>query len=247
MPHVLDKIKETDKYFGDHGKRLPADVIVYRGQSILTNEIEGLLAGKEYVLHGYVSTSTMLTTGNSFMQNGESGVKSFEPKHFLQEDTLLKKATKIEDFDGLGREHGDDPKIKKFKCLLVITGLENTLSVVPGSWGGHRSECEIVLNRGTRLALDKSSAIRIIGGNNSQSLLIFCKVTSDGDIPYVLNEGAIMVQEAVQEKKTFSQKLNSKKTSEDVEKELIVAKLVEEKKPSNKKDDTGVWTDDVFG
>lgn len=237
--NTKNRITQADNYFQKHGARLPKHIVVYRGQSILISEMEGLLNGLEYVMHGYVSTSINLSTANGFMGSGVQ----IQSKNFLTGDDTIKVFKTAADLPA--------DKTAKIKCMLVITGLDNCLSVVPGSWGQHQGECEVVINRGSRLKIDPSIPIKAYGPMYSQNkeistALIYCTMVADGAIDYGVNE--MTEDEHLDDAPPrFSERVQKKTLDEGVVKTLIVDDFVKNGKPGKKPEDGDArWTDDIF-
>lgn len=232
------RIKTIDTYFNKNGKRLPKNVVVYRGQSILISEIEGLMKGNEYVMHSYVSTSTNISTANGFMDYPVEG-------GWLGGDSG-------KDIPITAAEDLPADKTAKIKCMLVITGLDRCLNVAPGEWGLHEQECEIIINRGTRIKIDKSIPIRLFAyqladvKTNPTHALIYCTISGDGPIDYTVNE---METKNVPEKRTlFNEALEKQKLKKDVEKAITLDNFVNDGKPSKPENYPGIerWDDDIF-
>lgn len=215
--NVKEKLKSADNYFRKHGRPLDPNVVVYRGQSVLVGEIKGLLQGKEYVLHGFVSTSLSLDIANSFMGTGYGN-------HLNADNVFNGKAVNVTmdtDFDSLSAAAGNSEKGdgKKFKVMLVISGLDKCLSVIPGEWGSHESECEIVLNRGARLKLNPHVPIKQLTSSDGTNFIIYCTIVGDGKIEYKVNEMTTLDEQ--QEKKAeakFSDRVKAREMADNVEK-----------------------------
>lgn len=238
------KVASCDNYFKKHGKPLPANVVVYRGQSILLSEIAGLVEGNEYILHSFVSTSLNLSTANGFMK---SYVKISGMKMASSGGAELK-ITKASDLASLG------DMSRKIRCMLVISGLENTLSVAPGEWGNHEGECEIILNRGTRVRIDTSIPVKVFKSsesdeNQNTAALIYCKIVGDGTIDYEVNEMTDIeesVNSKAQQQKSFADKVKGDKKRKAVEAELLLVDASKKKATRPEEPGDARWSDDAF-
>ena len=161
---TLKRIVGIDKLFTECGLRLPSDAVVYRGQPISTVDVDALKNGGKYILHGFTSTSTKLYTAIGF--SGKS-----ETQHFQKG----------------GIKDWGDSKHESKAVIFAIRGLDKALSVIPGKFGNHYSECEIVLNRGTVLKLDKFAGDAIITTKDTVMLrVVVAGSTSDDEYNTIL-------------------------------------------------------------
>jgi len=233
-------IKGADDYFKQYGRPMPKSLVVFRGQSILDSELRGLMEGKEYVMHGYVSTSMSMMVANGFLKN-----ESINAAHVTSSASVIQTIKSVDDLIKLSDVGAVTDDGRKLSCMLVITGLDKTLSVIPGDWGGHQDECEIVVNRGTRMKIDPDIPIKLVGYKSSPTLLIYCTITGDGAITYEVNEMTQRNQPKEQERKTFSKQHAKNELKDKTEKALVLNKFVSDGKVEPEKVHPK-WSDDIF-
>ncbi len=120
-------VKKIDNLYKKKGMRIAKDVVVYRGQRMDEDTIKKLLDGSPYMFRAYTSTSTNLQTAISFSKASANAFVS-----------------------------GTTAVVEKPHVLMLISGLDSTLSLVPGNLSNHVSECEVIINRGTVIKVDSS-------------------------------------------------------------------------------------------
>ncbi len=121
------RIKQIDDLYRKKGMRIAKDLVVYRGQRMEEETIQKLIKGQPYMFRAYTSTSTNLSTAIAFSKA--------DVTHFV---------------------NGKEGTIEKPHILMLISGLDSTLSLVPGDLSSHVSEDEVILNRGTIIKIDSS-------------------------------------------------------------------------------------------
>lgn len=170
---AITAIKKIDESYGESGIRLPKEMIVFRGQRMSLNALKGMKEGKSFVMWGYTSTSTDCHTALSFSKGHIN----------MYQHAVSKGESDIDSFMGLNPNLTTEDKVP---TLMSIKGLDKTLSLVPGEASKYPTECEVILNRGTVLALRKDikNPLRIY----KEACIIHLEVIGEGAQPGLMTE-----------------------------------------------------------
>ncbi|QPI13916.1 RNA polymerase-ADP-ribosyltransferase Alt [Serratia phage 4S] len=185
---IEELIKGLDDVFLSEGAtKLPEGTTVYRGQKLRRPFFEKLVETRMYMFRNYVSTSMVpimlgLWSANSTIaMAGAEDIKSVEDSN-----------PEVPDFrdytfstNALGEPSSpkfiEELKYKeKVNLGWIISGADKINTIVPGMYGAHPNECEVILPRGTVLSIDKiSSGTPAADPSNIQRLIEATVMTSE--------------------------------------------------------------------
>lgn len=162
---IQKRVKSIDDAFSSEGVYLPPKLVVYRGASISTEQIEEMNKMKSIPLTGYASVSLRPSTALSFMSGGVGF-------------TELAKASTLKDIsDPSQLDQSYFSSSQGNKVFYSINRLDRCLSLALKKISNHPNEEEILLNRGVEVRPRQGKMIQRVmkrengsGSDNGQGI-----------------------------------------------------------------------------
>lgn len=175
---VEGMIKGLDKAFKEASIKLPEGTPVYRGQKLRRPFFEKLVKTRMYMFRNFVSTSLLpimlggWTANSSLAMAGAEDVTAAndrvadEPsfKDYTNATNALGDAASAEYIDKLKYE-------ERIYAGWIIHGADKINVIIPGKYGAHPNECEVILPRGLVLSIDNITVATSQADANSRQRL----------------------------------------------------------------------------